>query len=102
MGILTIVYLVRLEEMRQSLKIIYFCLETLEEGPIKVNDFKYNVPERFLMKSQMESLIHHFRYFAGGFEVGMGEEYVVVEAPKGEFVWRLFMFVLVIALIAVI
>jgi NADH:ubiquinone oxidoreductase subunit D len=78
-------YLVRLEEMRQSLKIIYFCLETLEEGPIKVNDFKYNVPERFLMKSQMESLIHHFRYFAGGFEVGMGEEYVVVEAPKGEF-----------------
>ena len=86
MVILMIVYLIRLEEMRQSLRIIYNCIETMEEGLIKADDLKFTSPKRFLMKTQMESLIHHFRYFAGGFEIAKGEEYAIVEAPKGEFV----------------
>jgi NADH dehydrogenase (ubiquinone) Fe-S protein 2 len=78
-------YLIRLEEMRQSVKIIYQALNALPLGPIKVDDRKVSPPTRAFSKFSMESLIHHFKYFSEGFVVPTGEYYSVVEAPKGEF-----------------
>ena len=77
-------YLVRIEEMRQSLRIIDQCLEKMPEGPVKVQNFKISPPKRGDMKSSMEALIHHFKYFTEGFHVPEGEVYAAVEAPKGE------------------
>jgi NADH:ubiquinone oxidoreductase subunit D len=74
-----------MEEMRQSLSIIYQVLNALPEGPIKVEDAKFVPPSRSLMKTSMESLIHHFKYFTEGYSVPTGETYIAVEAPKGEF-----------------
>lgn len=78
-------YLVRIEEMRQSIRLIYQCLTKMPKGHVTVDDSKVSNPGRSYMKSRMESLIHHFMRFTGGFIVPAGEAYVGVEAPKGEF-----------------
>lgn len=78
-------YCVRMEEMRQSLRIIYQILESLPKGHIKVDDYKIASPPRKLMKSSMESLIHHFKLYSEGFMLPEGGAYAAVEAPKGEF-----------------
>ena len=78
-------YLVRLEEMRQSVRIIMQCLNDMPNGMIKSNDRKLNPPSRSQMKQSMESLIHHFKLYTEGFAVPAGETYTAVEAPKGEF-----------------
>jgi NADH-quinone oxidoreductase subunit D len=80
-------YLVRVEEMRQSNRIIQQCVQWLRanSGPVMVDDRKIRAPRREEMKGDMESLIHHFKYFTEGFSVPEGETYAAVEAPKGEF-----------------
>lgn len=78
-------YLVRMEEMRQSVHIIKQCLEKMPEGPVKVDDYKVTTPPRAVMKTSMEALIHHFKLYTEGYHVPKGETYTVVEAPKGEF-----------------
>jgi len=78
-------YLIRIQEMRQSLRIINFCIANLPSGLIKTDDKKITPPSRLEMKNSMESLIHHFKYFTQGFDVPKGNTYVTVEAPKGEF-----------------
>ena len=78
-------YLVRVEEMRQSVRIIMQCLNEMPNGMIKSNDRKQNPPSRSQMKQSMESLIHHFKLYTEGFTVPVGETYTAVEAPKGEF-----------------
>lgn len=80
-------YLVRIEEMRQSNNIVRQCVEWLREnqGPVWVEDYKLVPPDRQTMKSDMESLIHHFKLFTEGYCVPKGEVYAAVEAPKGEF-----------------
>ncbi|HEY8189891.1 MAG TPA: NADH-quinone oxidoreductase subunit D, partial [Micavibrio sp.] len=78
-------YLVRMEEMRQSVKIMKQCLEQMPGGPVKINDHKVTPPLRAEMKRSMEALIHHFKLFTEGFHVPAGETYTAVEAPKGEF-----------------
>lgn len=78
-------YLIRVEEMRQSLNIIYQCLNNIPGGFVKVDDRKVSPPARALMKYSMESLIHHFKLYSEGYNVPTGETYVAVEAPKGEF-----------------
>jgi NADH-quinone oxidoreductase subunit D len=78
-------FLVRLEEMRQSLRIIYQCLDQMPGGPVNTQDHKIVPPPRGEMKRSMESLIHHFKLFTEGYKVPAGETYTAVEAPKGEF-----------------
>ncbi len=80
-------YLVRVEEMRQSARIIKQCVQWLREnpGPVIAQDFKVVSPTRDDMKQEMESLIHHFKLFTEGYCVPAGEAYAAVEAPKGEF-----------------
>jgi len=78
-------YLVRVMEMRESLKIIHQCVDNMPGGPCKTDDNKVSPPSRGDMKSSMESLIHHFKLFTEGFHVPAGETYTAVEAPKGEF-----------------
>ncbi len=78
-------YLIRIEEMRQSLRIIMQCLNEMPQGMIKVDDRKITPPSRSQMKHSMESLIHHFKLYTEGFVVPAGETYTAVEAPKGEF-----------------
>jgi NADH dehydrogenase (ubiquinone) Fe-S protein 2 len=78
-------YLIRIEEMRQSLYIILQCLDKIPAGFIKVDDRKISPPSRAMMKHSMESLIHHFKLFSEGLTVPSGEAYASVEAPKGEF-----------------
>jgi NADH dehydrogenase (ubiquinone) Fe-S protein 2 len=78
-------YLIRVEEMRQSLRIIWQVLNQLPLGPIKSEDKKINPPSRSLMKQSMESLIHHFKLYTEGVVVPGGETYTATEAPKGEF-----------------
>jgi len=78
-------YLVRLYEMRESLRVIEQCLAALPAGHIRVDDRKLTPPSRAFMKFSMESLIHHFKLYTEGFSVPLGETYVSVEAPKGEF-----------------
>lgn len=78
-------YLVRVEEMRQSVKIILECLSTMPEGLIKSDDFKISPPSRLEMKNSMEALVCHFKYFSEGIVVKGGETYTATEAPKGEF-----------------
>jgi len=71
--------------MRQSLKIIQFCIKNLPAGVINTEDKKITPPSRLEMKNSMESLIHHFKYFTQGFNLPIGSAYVTLEAPKGEF-----------------
>ncbi len=78
-------YLIRMEEMRQSLRIIRQCLAKLPTGPVVTSDVKIAPPKRALMKESMEALIHHFKLYSEGYHVPAGEVYVAVEAPKGEF-----------------
>nr|YP_009350054.1 NADH dehydrogenase subunit 7 [Spongospora subterranea]AIK19922.1 NADH dehydrogenase subunit 7 [Spongospora subterranea] len=78
-------YLVRIGEMRQSLKIILQCINNIPEGPIKVDNKKITAPSRTDLKTSMEALIHHFKLYSKGFAVDPNEAYVAVEAPKGEF-----------------
>jgi NADH dehydrogenase (ubiquinone) Fe-S protein 2 len=78
-------YLIRIEEMKESLLIIEQCLNLLPQGEVKVDDHKIAPPSRAIMKHSMESLIHHFKLYTEGYAVEFGETYAVVEAPKGEF-----------------
>jgi len=78
-------YLLRVEEMRQSLKIILQCLNVIESGPIKLNNSKVTPPSRSDFKLSMESMIHHFKFYSEGVVVSSGETYSCTEAPKGEF-----------------
>lgn len=78
-------YVVRILEMRESLKIIHQCLDKMPGGPCKVDDQKISPPTRGAMKSSMEALIHHFKLYTEGYHVPAGETYTAVEAPKGEF-----------------
>ncbi|KAI9364399.1 nife hydrogenase-like protein [Zopfochytrium polystomum] len=78
-------YLCRVEEMRQSVRIISQCLAQMPEGPIKVDDYKIVPPPRASMKESMEALIHHFKLYSEGYSVPPGETYTAIEAPKGEF-----------------
>ena len=78
-------YLVRMEEMTQSLRIIRQCIKEMPDGPVRVQDRKIAPPPRGEMKRSMESLIHHFKLYTEGFHVPAGETYTAIEAPKGEF-----------------
>jgi len=78
-------YLIRCEEMRQSLRLINQCLNLMEPGLIKADDRKITPPPRAQMKDSMEALIHHFKLYTEGVSVPPGETYACVEAPKGEF-----------------
>ncbi|QRG09811.1 NADH-quinone oxidoreductase subunit D [Xanthobacter dioxanivorans] len=80
-------YVVRMEEMRQSTKIMKQCVERLlkEAGPVSTTDNKIVPPKRGEMKRSMEALIHHFKLYTEGFHVPAGDVYAAVEAPKGEF-----------------
>jgi NADH-quinone oxidoreductase subunit D len=78
-------YLVRMEEMRQSLRIIKQCVAKMPKGEVVTGDPKIAPPKRGLMKQSMEALIHHFKLYTEGYKVPAGETYTAVEAPKGEF-----------------
>jgi NADH-quinone oxidoreductase subunit D len=78
-------YLVRMAEMRESVKIVKQGLRKIKPGPIKVQDRKFTPPTRTEMKHSMEALIHHFKLYTEGYHVPKGATYTVVEAPKGEF-----------------
>jgi len=78
-------YLLRIEEMRQSLNIIHQCVKLLPSGFIKSTNFKVTPPSRSEMKTSMESVIHHFKFFSEGMVIPYGETYTATEAPKGEF-----------------
>ena len=80
-------YLVRMEEMRQSNRIVIQCAEWLKNnpGPVMLDDYKLSPPPREEMKEDMESLIHHFKLFTEGYSVPAGQAYRAIEAPKGEF-----------------
>jgi NADH-quinone oxidoreductase subunit D len=80
-------YLVRVEEMRQSCRVMAQCAKWLKAnpGPVMVRNFKVAPPSREEMKDDMEALIHHFKLFTEGYSVPEGEAYAAVEAPKGEF-----------------
>lgn len=78
-------YLLRMEEMRQSLNLIAQCLDLMPTGAIKVDNQKIVPPSRLQLKQSMEALIHHFKLYTEGFLVPASEAYTAVEAPKGEF-----------------
>jgi len=78
-------YLIRVEEMRQSLRILLQALNQMPQGMIKSDDRKITPSSRPQMKHSMESLIHHFKLYTEGFSVPAGETYTALEAPKGEF-----------------
>lgn len=78
-------YLIRVEEMRQSVKIINQAINLIDEGPIKAKNTKLTPPSRLEMKTTMEAMIHHFKFYTEGFIVPVGETYTYTEAPKGEF-----------------
>jgi len=78
-------YIIRLVEMRESLKLIEQCLNYIPLGVVKTTDTKIIAPSRFLLKSSMESLIHHFKIYTEGLKIPANETYTASEAPKGEF-----------------
>ena len=78
-------YLIRIEEMRQSLNIINQCLNNITDGPVKSIDSKITPPSRFELKNSMESVINHFKHYTEGLTPTFGETYLSTEAPKGEF-----------------
>jgi NADH:ubiquinone oxidoreductase subunit D len=78
-------YKIRLEEMRQSLLIIQYCLKNIPNGPIKIQNQKYTPPSKNFMKTSMEAVINHFKYYSEGILIPQGETYMSTEAPKGEF-----------------
>jgi NADH-quinone oxidoreductase subunit D len=78
-------YLMRIYELRESVKIINQALAKMKPGPIKVQDHKFSPPTRGEMKRSMEALIHHFKLYTEGYHVPPGATYTVTESPKGEF-----------------
>ena len=78
-------FMVRVEEVRQSVRIMKQCLLEMPEGPICSDDRKIVPPKRAEMKQSMEALIHHFKLYTEGFKVPAGQVYVATESPKGEF-----------------
>jgi NADH-quinone oxidoreductase subunit D len=78
-------FMVRVEEVRQSARIMKQCLANMPEGPIASDDRKVVPPKRGEMKRSMEALIHHFKLYTEGFHVPAGDVYVATESPKGEF-----------------
>jgi NADH-quinone oxidoreductase subunit D len=78
-------FMVRVEEVRQSVRIMKQCLRDMPEGPIASDDRKIVPPKRAEMKQSMEALIHHFKLYTEGFKVPAGSVYVATESPKGEF-----------------
>ncbi|KAA3674810.1 NADH dehydrogenase (ubiquinone) Fe-S protein 2 [Paragonimus westermani] len=78
-------FVMRLEEMRQSIRIMEQCLNKMPAGEVKVDDAKITPPKRAEMKESMEALIHHFKLFSEGYLVPPGATYTAIEAPKGEF-----------------
>jgi NADH-quinone oxidoreductase subunit D len=78
-------FMVRVEEVRQSARIMRQCLDQLPIGPVLTDDNKIAPPPRAEMKRSMEALIHHFKLYTEGFHVPAGEVYVATESPKGEF-----------------
>ncbi|ACI53058.1 NADH dehydrogenase I, D subunit [Gluconacetobacter diazotrophicus PA1 5] len=78
-------YLIRVAEMRESVRIVEQCLAQMKPGPIKIQDHKITPPPRREMKRSMEALIHHFKLFTEGYHVPPGATYTAVESPKGEF-----------------
>jgi NADH-quinone oxidoreductase subunit D len=78
-------YLCRIDEMRESTKIMKQCIEKMPKGPVHEESGKFVPPKRGEMKQSMEALIHHFKLYTEGYRVPAGEVYAAVEAPKGEF-----------------
>ena len=78
-------YLVRMQEMRESVRIIVQCLEKMRPGDVKIVDRKFTAPRRQEMKRSMEALIHHFKLYTEGFHIPAGSTYMATESPKGEF-----------------
>ena len=78
-------FMVRVEEVRQSAKIMRQCLKDMPSGPIGTDDRKVFPPPRAEMKTSMEALIHHFKLYTEGYHVPAGEVYLATESPKGEF-----------------
>ncbi|MBL70521.1 MAG: NADH-quinone oxidoreductase subunit D [Rhodobiaceae bacterium] len=78
-------YVMRMDEMRESVKIIRQCIANIPDGPVSSQDGKIVPPKRAEMKQSMEALIHHFKLYTEGYHVPEGEVYAAVEAPKGEF-----------------
>jgi len=77
-------YLIRIEEMRESIKLILQCLQKMPEGSTSSSQ-KFAAPERREIKNSMEAVIQHFKFYSGGVNVPIGEVYMSTEAPKGEF-----------------
>ena len=78
-------YVMRMDEMRESVKIMRQCIANMPDGPVSSQDGKIVPPKRAEMKQSMEALIHHFKLYTEGYHVREGEVYAAVEAPKGEF-----------------
>lgn len=78
-------YVLRVEEMRQSLTIMMQCIDQMPEGLVKADDNKISPPSRFELKTSMEAIIHHFKLYTAGFSIQPAVSYTAVEAPKGEF-----------------
>ena len=78
-------YVMRMDEMRESVKIMRQCIANMPDGPVSSQDGKIVPPKRAEMKQSMEALIHHFKLYTEGYHVPEGEVYAAVEAPKGEF-----------------
>ena len=78
-------YLVRIAEMRESVKIVQQCLAKMKPGPVKIQDRKFTAPTRPEMKRSMEALIHHFKLYTEGYHIPAGTTYMATESPKGEF-----------------
>lgn len=78
-------YIVRMQEMRQSTVIIKQSLDLLEAGPIRSTNYKFAAPSRMEMKTSMEAVIHHFKFYTEGLIIPAGETFATTEAPKGEF-----------------
>lgn len=78
-------YCIRMEEMRQSLQIIYQVLNKMPGGPVKSDNNKIIAESKAIMKTSMEGLIHHFKLYTQGFSIPAQENYTAIEAPKGEF-----------------
>src|SRR6202022_3122503 len=75
----------RMEEMRQSVRIIEQCLDKMRPGPVRIQDNKFTPPTRAEMKHSMEALIHQFKLYTEGYHVPAGATYTATESPKGEF-----------------
>jgi NADH-quinone oxidoreductase subunit D len=78
-------YLLRMEEMRESIKIVLQCVREMPEGLVRSEDMKITPPSRERMKKEMEGLIEHYKLYSEGYEVPRGEIYAATESPKGEF-----------------